>query len=133
MGDAPALPRFFIALCLLIGACATPLERPLTPYTSAVIDIAPGVPYEKCLALQGGDRLLFSYQADPPMSFAIRRHSGGATLSYVLRDMGREDNGIFFVHETENYCLYWQPASTDTIWPTLLRFTIQLNRPVENP
>lgn len=127
------MPRSSIALCLLIAGCATPLERPLTPYTSAVIEVAPGAPYEKCLALRDGERLLFSYQADPPMSFAIRRRAGGATLSYVLRDLGREDSGIFFVPETESYCLYWQPASADSSWPTLLRYSIQLNRTVESP
>ena len=127
-----AMFRLPVMLCLLIGACATALERPVVPYTSGVIEVAPGAPYERCLTLQSGDRLLFSYQADPPMSFAVRRRTGDATLSYVLRDIGREDSGIFFVPETERYCLYWQPPSGDTEWPTLLRFTIRLNQPTGN-
>ena len=116
-----------LGCCLLIAACATALQRPVTPYTSPVIEVAPGAPYESCVPLQAGDRLLFSYQADPPMSFAIRRRQGVALLSYLVRDPGREDSGIFFVPEAANYCLYWAPPMADTTWPTLLRFTIQLN------
>ncbi|MEO8133320.1 MAG: hypothetical protein ABI831_05030 [Betaproteobacteria bacterium] len=127
------MPRLPLASCLLMAACATPLDRPLTPYTSRVIEVAPGAPYEKCVPLQTGDRLLFSYQADPPMSFGILRRVGDATLSYILRDASREDSGIFFVAAAENYCLHWDPVATDTIWPTLLRFTIQLNQATDKP
>lgn len=116
-----------LAGCLLFQACATPLPRPLVPFTSPVIEVAPGVPYESCLLLQAGERLLVNYQSDPPMAFSIRRRIGDATLSYLVREPGREDGGIFFVPETADYCLHWQPAPVDTIWPTLLRFTMQVN------
>lgn len=132
------MPRFAslswrLAPALLLAACATPLERPLAGFTSSVIEVAPGAPYEKCVPLQTGERLLFSYQVDPPMSFAIRRKSGTATLSYLLRDGAREESGIFFVPESETYCLHWDSAAGDTPWPTLLRFTIQLKPAGDNP
>jgi hypothetical protein len=112
---------------LLAAGCATPLQRPLHPYSSPVLEIAPDASYESCVLLEAGDRLLFSYQVDPPMRFAIRRRVGGAMVSYLLRDAGREDRGIFFVPQAERYCLHWEPPAAGSQWPSLLRFDIRLN------
>jgi len=119
-------PLLLLAPCLLL-ACATPLERPVEPYASKVLELAPGAPFESCVPLLAGDRLLFSYKADPPLAFAIVRHDGPAMISYVLRELSRDEGGIFFVPQTENYCLRWTPPPDDVPWPTLLRFTIHVN------
>jgi hypothetical protein len=117
-----------IASLLFVAACATtPIERARLPFESPTIEIAPGAPYERCVRLEEGDRLYFSYRVDPPMSFAIRRQSGTATVSFVVRDASRDDAGIFFVPETQDYCLHWEPSIADAPWPTLLRFEIRLN------
>ena len=114
---------------LLLCACATTIERESLPFESPVIEVAPGVPYQRCVRLEAGERMLFSYRADPPMSFAIRRQIGDATLSYLLREKSREESGIFLVPQTEDYCLHWDPDNTDVPWPTLLRFDVRVNRP----
>ena len=116
-----------LAPLLLVTACATPIERTRLPFESPSIEIAPGAPYERCVRVEAGDRLYFSYRVDPPMSFAIRRQSGTATVSFVVREASRDDSGIFFVPETQDYCLHWEPSIADAPWPTLLRFEIRLN------
>jgi hypothetical protein len=116
-----------IALGLLVAACAARLERPLAPFESTVLELAPGVPYETCVHLLAGERLFFSYKADPPMAFSILRRAGDATLSYVLRELSRDEGGVFFVPQAEDYCLRWVPLSDDGPWPTLLRFNVRLN------
>ena len=116
-----------IACCLALTACATNLKRPLTPFESRVIEVAPSAPYETCVPLQEGERLFFSYKADPPMAFSIQRRTSGATLSYLVRDLSREETGVFFVPMTENYCLHWDPPAEEVSWPTLLRFNVHLN------
>jgi hypothetical protein len=116
-----------IAPCLLLAACATRLERPIAPFESKVLELAPGAPFETCVHLLAGERLFFSYKADPPMAFSILRRAGGATLSYLLREPARDEDGVFFVSQTEDYCLRWVPLPDDVPWPTLLRFTAHLN------
>ena len=113
---------------VLLGAgCASRLERPLAPYESKVIEVAPSAPYETCVHLQAGDRFYFTYKADPALAFSIVRRAEGATISYLLHDLSRDESGIFFVPQTENYCLLWVPPPEEVPWPTLLRFTVQLN------
>jgi len=114
-------------LCLLCAGCATQMARPVEPFTSKVLELAPGAPFETCVHLQAGERLLFNYTADPAMAFAIVRRAGDTTLSYLLRDYAREEGGIFFVQQTEDYCLRWTPPPDDVPWPTLLRYTVHLN------
>jgi hypothetical protein len=116
-----------IAPCLLLAACATRLERPVAPFESNVLELAPGAPYETCVRLLAGERFFFSYLADPPMAFSIVRRAGDATLSYVLRELSRSESGVFFVPQTEDYCLRWAPPPEEVPWPTLLRFTVHLN------
>jgi hypothetical protein len=113
--------------CLLLAACSTRLERPVTPFESTVLELAPGAPYETCTRLLAGDRLFFSYKADPPLAFSIVRRAGDATISYVLRDLSRDEGGVFFVSQTEDYCLRWTPPPDEVPWPTLLRFDVRLN------
>ena len=112
----------------LLSGCAVTLERPVDPFESKTIEVAPNAWYESCVTLAKGDRLLFSYTADPPTTFSIRRHIGNAEVSYLVRERAREDSGIFFVAESEKYCLHWQPYITaDVTWPTLLKYSIRLN------
>ena len=127
MAPMPLVTAALAASCLLVGACATQIDRQALPFESPVIEVAPGAPYERCVRLEAGERLLFSYRADPPMSFAIRRQSGNATLSFLLREKSREDSGIFLAPETEDYCLHWDADNTEATWPTLLRFDMRLN------
>jgi len=118
-----------VVLCLWLGGCATVrIERERLPFSSPVIEVAPGAPYERCVRLESGERLYFSYKADPPMSFAIRREVRGAILSYLVVDASRDEDGVFPVGQTEDYCLHWEPAAVDVPWPTLLRFELTLNR-----
>ena len=113
-------------LVLLLAGCAAPLTREQLPFESGTIEVAPGAPYERCLQLAAGDRLYFAYQVDPPMTFSLRRSNGPAVVSYVVRDAGREDTGLFLVPEAERYCLHWNTADGDRPWPTLLRFELRL-------
>lgn len=115
-----------VALVTLIGGCATQLERQALPYKSPVIEVAPGAPYQRCVRLLAGEHLFFSYQVDPPMSFAIRRQSGATTLSFVLREAGREDSGVFLVAQTADYCVHWDAVNADAPWPSLLRFDLRV-------
>lgn len=113
---------------VLLSGCATTLERPVDPFESKTIEVAPNAWYESCVTLAKADRLLFSYTTDPPTTFSIRRHMGNADVSYLVRDSAREDGGIFFVPESEVYCLHWQPRiAADVTWPTLLKYSIRLN------
>lgn len=123
----PPATWMVLAPCLLLAACATRLERPIAPFESKVLDLAPGAPYDTCVHLLAGDRLFFSYKADPPLAFSIQRRVAGATLSYVLRELSRDEGGVFFVPQTEDYCLRWMPSPDEVPWPTLLRFKVQLN------
>jgi hypothetical protein len=116
-----------VAASLIVGACATPIGRQALPFESPVIEVAPGAPYQRCVHLETGDRLFFKYSADPPMGFSIRRESGGAIVSFVLRDAAREESGIFAVPQSQDYCLHWTPVNADVPWPTLLRFELRLN------
>jgi hypothetical protein len=109
----------------LVSGCATEIERSALPFTSPVIEVAPGAPYQRCLRLEQGERLFFSYRADPAMSFAIRRESGSATVSFVVREASRDEFGIFLVPQTADYCLHWTPVNVDVPWPTLLRFELR--------
>ena len=122
----PAVIAMLVAA--LLGACATTLERPVDTFQSKTIEVAPNAWYESCVRLEKGDRLLFSYTADLPLSLSIRRHIGDADVSYLVRDPAREDSGIFFVAESQTYCLHWQPRiAADVTWPTLLRYSVRLN------
>jgi len=117
------------AIALSVCACSTTIERESLPFASPVIEVAPAAPYERCVRLEAGERLLFSYRADPPMSFAIRRQSGTAMLSFLVRDASRDESGIFIVPETQDYCMHWTPADENVPWPTLLRFDLRINPP----
>ena len=124
---AAALRAAAAAAAVALGACATQqLERSALPFASPVIEVAPGSPYERCIDLVAGDRLYFAYRADPPMSFALRRPSRTAVISYMLRDASREETGLFPVAETSRYCLHWEPEKADAPWPTLLRYEMRL-------
>ena len=112
---------------LLTAACATRLDRPVEPFESKVIEVAPNAWYESCISLQAGDKLIFSYVSDPPMALSIRRHFGSADVSYIVRDLAREEGGIFFVPESQDYCLHWTPPGGEVSWPTLLRYRLRLN------
>ena len=113
---------------LLLSGCAVTLERPVDPFESKTIEVAPNAWYESCVSLAKDDRLLFSYTADPAVTFSIRRRIGDASVSYLVRDRAREDSGIYFVAESADYCLHWQPLiAEDVTWPTLLRYSIRLN------
>ena len=131
--DEPSSAAVAALLAAMLGAtllsgCAVTLERPVDPFESKTIEVAPNAWYESCVTLAKGDRLLFSYTADPPTTFSIRRHIGNAEVSYLVRERAREDSGIFFVAESEKYCLHWQPYITaDVTWPTLLKYSIRLN------
>ena len=116
-----------LALTCLAAGCATTLERPFDAFDSKTIEIAPNAFYESCVTLEAGDRLLFSYVVDPAMTFSLRRHIGNADVSYVVRDAAREDGGIFFVPESNVYCLHWAPPAVEVTWPTLLKYSIHLN------
>lgn len=117
-----------LLVAALVGACATTLERPVNPFESKTIEVAPNAWYESCVLLEKGDRLLFSFAADPPVTFSIRRRIGDSAVSYLVRDRAREDSGIFFVAESETYCLHWEPRIADEVtWPTLLKYSIRLN------
>lgn len=124
---APYVAAIALAAAILSAGCATKLERPVAPFESKVIEVAPNTWYESCVTLLAGDRFLFSYLADPPMAFAIRRRIGNSMVSYLVRDLAREEGGIFFVPESNDYCLHWTPAAAEVTWPTLLRYTIKLN------
>ena len=113
---------------LIAAACATQIERQALPFESPVIEVAPGAPYQRCVRLEAGERLFFSYRADPPMGFSIRRESGGAIVSFLLREPSRDESGTFSVAETQDYCLHWVPVNTEVPWPTLLRFELRLNQ-----
>ena len=114
---------------LLLAACAAQIERQALPFTSPVIEAAPGAPYGRCVKLEAGERLFFSYRADPPMSFAITRQSSTAIVSFVVRAASRDESGIFLVPESADYCLQWTPAASDVPWPTLLRFELRVAGP----
>src|SRR5437764_6909486 len=92
-----------------IAGCATTLERPVEPFQSETIEVAPNAWYESCVTLEKGDKLMFSYAVDPPMTLSIRRHIANADVSYLIRDPAREDSGIFFVPESHGYCLHCAP------------------------
>jgi len=115
-------------VALVLGACATTVEREQLPFESPVIEVAPGAPYARCLRLAAGDRLYFHYLADLPMAFAIQRLTADAVVSYVVRDASREDAGVFSVGASNQYCLRWQPETRDALWPTLLRYEIRLTQ-----
>ena len=115
------------AAALVLSACAYTLDRPTDPFESEVIEVAPNAWYEACVALEAGDKLMFSYVVDPPMSFALRREFGKSNVSYVIRDFAREERGIYFVPESAEYCLRWTPPGTESPWPTLLRYSLRLN------
>lgn len=118
-----------LAAVLWSAGCATNLERPVEPFESEVIEVAPNAWYQACLPLLAGDRLLFSYVADPPMAFAIQEQTDDATISYIMRDLAREEGGIFFVPRDQDYCLRWTPSPVEVEWPTLLRYSVRLNAP----
>ena len=111
---------------LLITGCATEIERSALPFASPVIEVAPGVPYQRCIRLEAGERLFFSYRADPPMSFTIQQQSGSAIVSFVVREPSRDEFGIFLVPRGDEYCLHWMPVNVDVPWPTLLRFELRV-------
>lgn len=115
------------AAALALTACAYTLDRPVDPFESEVIEVAPNAWYESCVSLEAGDKLMFSYVVDPPMSFALRRHFGESNISYVVRDFAREEAGIFFVPESSEYCMRWTPPGSESPWPTLLRYSLRLN------
>lgn len=112
---------------LLAAGCASRLERPVEPFASKVIEVAPSAPYETCVHLLSGDRFFFSYKADPPLAFSILRRTAGATISYLLRELSRDESGVFLVPQSEDYCLVWTPPPEEVTWPTLLRYSIRLN------
>ena len=103
------------------------IERSALPFASPVIEVAPGAPFQRCLRLEAGERLFFSYRADPPMSFAIQRQSDSATVSFVVREASRDESGVFQVPQSTDYCLRWTPVNADVPWPTLLRFDLRAN------
>ena len=112
----------------VIAGCALTLERPVEPFQSDTIEVAPNAWFESCVFLDARDRLVYSYLSDPPTRFSIRRHIGNSDVSYVVRELAREDSGVFLVPETEEYCLRWTPVpSPEVTWPTLLRYSIRLN------
>ena len=116
------------APCVLAGGCATHIERQSLPFASPVIELAPGAGYQRCVRLESGERLFFSYRADPPMSFAIRRQSDTAIVSFVLREPSRDESGVFVVPESLDYCLLWSPVNANAPWPTLLRFELRVGK-----
>ena len=123
--------RFSILTCaLVIAGCATTVDRTQLPFQSPVIEVAPGAAYERCVRLASGDHLYFHYRCDPPMSFAIRRRTSDAILSYVVRDASREDAGVFPAPEEKDYCLRWEPGAPDAPWPSLLRYEIRLTQDI---
>lgn len=85
-------------LTLALGGRAPAQERiRLGPYES----------YERCIALDPGDSLRYSYQSSAEVRFDIHFHAGEKTQYPVYRDGSLSGSGVFTASQASEYCVYW--------------------------
>ncbi|MEW6486657.1 MAG: hypothetical protein AB1578_01925 [Thermodesulfobacteriota bacterium] len=63
--------------------------------------------YERCIELNSGDSLRYSYEASGPVRFDIHFHSGEKTQYPVYRDGSLSGSGVFTARQKNEYCAYW--------------------------
>lgn len=87
-----------LALSVALGGQAPAQERiRLGPYES----------YERCIELDPGDSLLYSYEASAEVRFDIHFHAGEKTQYPVYRDGSLSGSGVFTASQASEYCVYW--------------------------
>lgn len=87
-----------LALSVALGGQAPAQERiRLGPYES----------YERCIELNPGDSLRYSYQASASVRFDIHFHLSEKTQYPVYRDGSLSGSGVFTARQKAEYCAYW--------------------------
>ncbi|MDW7712131.1 MAG: hypothetical protein SCH98_16820 [Deferrisomatales bacterium] len=87
-----------LLLTLALGGRALAQER---------IRLGPYETYERCIELNPGNSLRYSYEASAPLRFDIHFHAGEKTQYPVYRDGALSGSGVFTARQRNEYCVYW--------------------------
>ena len=62
-----------------------------------------------------GDRLVYRFRAQRPVSFNIHYHEGKTVIMPVSRDDATEDDATFRPLVAQDYCLMWEAGREGAI------------------
>jgi hypothetical protein len=99
---------------LLLALCALPAagEETATDLRDvAAQELPPQATHEECVALAVGDRLLYRFTSNVPVTFGIQYRTGNADVAPISRDAVAEDAGVFAPALGETYCLQWSTGA----------------------
>jgi hypothetical protein len=114
----------FCALALAMSACAGETIRPGIPREVTGQRINPFELHEECMQMVPGDRLVYRFAAQRPVSFNIHYHEGKSVILPVSRNDVTADDGTFRPLVAQDYCLMWEAGREGAI----LEYRILLNR-----
>jgi hypothetical protein len=114
----------FCALALAMSACAGEAIRPGIPREVTGQRINPFELHEECMQMVPGDRLVYRFAAQRPVSFNIHYHEGKSVILPVSRNDVTADDGTFRPLVAQDYCLMWEAGREGAI----LEYRILLNR-----
>ena len=112
------------AFAVAVSACAGEAIEPGTPREVTGFRINPFELHEECLQMGPGDRLVYRFRAQRPVSFNIHYHEGKTVIMPVSRDDATEDDGTFRPLVAQDYCLMWEAGREGAI----VDYRILLNR-----
>ncbi len=69
---------------------------------------------ERCLRLEAGESIRYSFRSSAPVDFNIHAHRGNEVVYPVKQAAIREATATFRAEAAEDYCLMWQHAGTGT-------------------
>ena len=122
--DASRRACCFCALAVTVSACAGESIRPGIPREVTGHRINPFELHEECVHLTPGDRLVYRFEAQRPVTFNIHYHEGKTVIMPVSSDDVTADDSTFRPLVAHDYCLMWEAGREGAI----LDYRILLNR-----
>lgn len=92
---------------LLSAFLVTAPAHAQAPAAKPVI-LKPGKPFEKCLVLDGGQKLEYRFETTAKVNFHLRYNKGDADYFPVKLDRTTGESGLYEAKSREKHCLSWE-------------------------
>lgn len=86
-------------------ACAWAIAQ--APAAKPVI-LKPGKPYEKCMALDSGQKLEYRFDSSAKVNFNLRYNKGDSAYYPIKLDRTVGESGLYEARARERYCFTWE-------------------------
>lgn len=96
-----------LALAASGVACAADLTLDAQGAASEVLTVAAKSEQERCIALKGGQRIVWAFVSQGPVDFSIRTRTTRQVVANSSRSATREARDALEVPRDQDYCWAW--------------------------